>query len=73
MHQCPVYFGIGLYMFRTVTLSTIRSLVLYTQQYVEVMLTACKQAVNITCITYNYCCTYSARILMMDRETVRNM
>ena len=37
-------FGIELYMFRTVFLSVIRSLVLYTQQYVyvvQVMLTAC--------------------------------
>ena len=30
-----------LYMFRTVSLSIIRSLVLYTQQYIEFMLTAC--------------------------------
>jgi len=28
-------------MFRTVSLSTIRSLALYTQQYIQVMLTAC--------------------------------
>ena len=37
-------FGIELHMFRTGFLSTIRSLVLYPQQYVyvtEVMLTAC--------------------------------
>ena len=36
--------GIELYMFRTVPLSIIRSLALYTQQYVyviQVMLTAC--------------------------------
>jgi len=24
-------------------------------------------------MTYTYCCVYSARLLMMDRETVRNM
>jgi len=34
---------------------------------------ACQQAVSITCMTYTYCCVYSARLLMMDRETVRNM
>ena len=39
----------------------------------QVMLTACQQAVSITCMTYTYCCVYSARLLMMDRETVRNM
>ena len=62
-------------MFRTVSLSIIRSIALYTQQWVytyviQVMLTACQQAVSITCM---YCCVYSARLLMMDRETVRNM
>ena len=60
-------------MFRTVSLSIIRSLALYTQQYIQVMLTACQQAVSITYITYTYCCVYSARLLMMDRETVQNM
>jgi len=42
-------FGIELYMFRTVPLSIIRSLALYTQQQVyviQVMLIACSQAVN---------------------------
>ena len=34
-------FGIELYMFRTVSLSIISSLALYTQQYIQVMLTAC--------------------------------
>jgi len=24
-------------------------------------------------MTYTYCCVYSVRLLMMDRETVRNM
>ena len=55
-------------MCRTVSLSIIRSLALYTQQYIQVMLTA--QAVSITCM---YCCVYSARLLMMDRDTVRHM
>jgi len=34
-------FGMELYMFRTVSLSIIMSLALYTQQYIQVMLTAC--------------------------------
>ena len=34
-------FGIELYMFRTVSLSIIKSLALYTQQYIQVMATAC--------------------------------
>jgi len=58
-------------VFWTVSLSIIRSLALYTQQQVyviQVMLTA----VSITCMTYTYCCVYSARLLMMDRETVQN-
>jgi len=25
------------------------------------------------CMTYTYCCVYSARLLMMDRGTVLNM
>jgi len=39
-----IYFGIERYMFRTVSLSIIRSATLHTQQYVyviQVMLTAC--------------------------------
>jgi hypothetical protein len=61
-------FGIKLYMFRTVTLSIIRSLALYTQQYIQVML-----AVSITCMTYIYCCVYNAKLLMMDRGTDGNI
>ena len=45
-------------MFRTVSLSIIISLALYTQQ---------------TCMIYNYRCVYSAGLLMMETETVRNM
>jgi len=67
-----LFFGIELYMFRTVSLFFIRSLALYTHG-IQVMLTACLQAVSITCMTYTYWCVYSARLLMMDRETVRNM
>ena len=73
MHQFHKFiFGIELCMFRTGFLSVIRRLVLCTQQQVyviQVMLTACQQAVSITCL---YCCVYNAR-LMVDRETVRNM
>ena len=28
---------------------------------------------SITCMAYTYCCVYSARLLMMDKDTVRNM
>jgi hypothetical protein len=45
MHQfLKINFGIELYMFRTVFLSIIRNLALYTQQYVyvvQVIMTAC--------------------------------
>jgi len=42
MHLLLVFtFGIELYMFQTGLLSIIRSLALYTQQYMQVMLTAC--------------------------------
>jgi len=60
-------------MFRTVSLSVISRLALYTQQYIQVMLTAYYQAVSITCMTYTYCCVFSTRLLMMDRETARYM
>jgi len=44
MHQFREFiFGIEFYVFRTGFLSIIRSLVLYTQQYIQVMLTASKQ------------------------------
>jgi len=59
-------------MFRTDSLSIVRSLALYTQQRVYVM-QVLLTAVSKTCMTYTYCCVYSARLLMMDRETVRNM
>jgi hypothetical protein len=76
MHQFLKFiFGTELYMFWTVPLSIIRSLALHTQQYVcviQVMKSACKQAVSISYV-YMYCCVYSARLLMMDRETVRNI
>jgi len=52
-----------LYMFRTVSLSIIRSFSLYTQQWYMSYRFA---------DTY-HCCVYSEKLLMMDRGTVRNM
>ena len=66
MHQFLKFiFGIQLYMFRTVSLSIFMSLVLYTQRQVyviQVMLTACQQAVSITCMTQTYCCVFTADV-----------
>ena len=72
-------------MFRTVSLSIIRSFSLYTQQwYVSytfddslragsepalILLVSCQQNL---CDIY-HCCVYSEKLLMMDRGTVRNM
>jgi len=50
-------------MFRTVSLSIIRSFSLYTQQWYT--------SANLYDIYH--CCVYSEKLLMMDRETVRNM
>ena len=36
---------------------------------VLILLASCRQ----TCMTYTYCCVYNEELLMMDRETVRNM
>ena len=36
---------------------------------IQVTLTACQQAISITCMN---CCVYSTRLLMMDRKPVRN-
>jgi len=64
-----------LYMFRTVPLSIIRSLALYTQQwymsYRIWWLLASKLSANLYDIYH--CCVYSEQLLMMDRRTVRNM
>ena len=60
-------------MFRTVSLSIICSLALYTQQYIQVTLTACEQAVSVTCMTYVYSCVYSKKLLVIDGGNVRNM
>jgi len=55
------------YMFRTVRLSTIRSL--FTVHSAMVLLESCLQ----TCMTYTIDkCTVN-KLLMMDRRTVRNM
>jgi len=51
-------FVLGLYMFRTVSVSIIRSLALYAQQNLY---------------DVYHCCVYSARLLMMDRGTVRKV
>ena len=32
-----------------------------------------QQTVNITSMTYTYCCVYSTRLMMMDSKPVRNM
>ena len=59
-------------MFRTVTLSIIRSFSPYTQQwymsyrFADSLRASCQP----TCM---YCCVYSEKLLMMDRGTVRNM
>ena len=64
-------------MFRTVPLSIIRSFSLYTQQWYSRNRTefrpdpARKLSVNLYDIYH--CCVYSEKLLMMDRETARNM
>ena len=70
------YFGITLYMFRTVFPSVIRISRLYIQRlaYVkQIQLSACKQAVSCICLTNASRCMYSLEILMTDGKTVRNM
>jgi len=52
-----------IYMFRTVPLSIIRSISLYTQQWYM-----SKKFADIC-----RCCVYSEKLLMMDKGTVRNM
>ena len=66
-------------MFLTVPLSIFKSFSLYTQQYIQVLLTACEQdqvsARKLSANPYDiyHCCVYSEELLMMDRGTVRNM
>jgi len=89
MHQFLKFiFGIKFYMFRTVPLSIIRSFSLYTQQwYMSYRFAdslragsgrnsirpdpARKLSANLYDIYH--CCVYSEKLLMIDRETVRNM
>jgi len=70
----------NLYMFRTVSLSIIRSFSLYTQQWymsyrfadnlrVGANAPAHKPSANLYDIYH--CCVYSEKLLMMDRETIR--
>ena len=74
MHQFLKFiFGVKLYMFRTVPLSSIRSLALYTQKYIKVMLTACERKQSANLYDIYHCCVYSEKLLMMDRGTVRNI
>ena len=90
LHQFLKFiFGIELYMFRTVPLSIIRSLALYTKQQIyviQILLTTSylnqhdsfrsrQQVVSSqqNCMKYTYFFVYSVRLLMMDRENIRNM
>ena len=77
MHQFLqfIYFGITLYMFRTVLPSIIRSSRLYIQQqvYVKQILVLLRSSSTSICLTYTCCCMYSLELLMMDGRTVRNL
>ena len=59
-------------MFRVVPLSIIRSFSQYTQQwYMSYRFADSLLSANLYDIYH--CCVYSAKLLMMDRKTVRNM
>ena len=62
-------------MFRTVSLSIIRSLALYTQQDQDGTQGETQFHPDPARKLYDiyHCCVYSAKLLMMDRETVQNM
>ena len=70
MHQ--IYFGMALYMFRTVFPSIISSSRVYCTY-------SNRHLSNIYCLlasSHQYlfgCCMYSLELLMMDGKTVRNM
>ena len=71
-----LFFGIKLYMFRTIHLSIIRGFSLYTQLASRIRTEfhpdpARKLLANLYDI--NHCCMYSDKFMMMDGETVRNM
>ena len=89
MHQFLKFiFGIKLYMFRTVSLSIIRSLALYTQQwcmsnrFADSLQEGSERnwfrpnpACKLStnlCDIY-HCCAYSEKLLMMDRGIVQNI
>jgi len=61
-----------LYMFRTVPLSIIRSFSLYTQQW-SMSYRFADSLLSANLYDIYHCCVYSEKLLMMDRETVRNM
>jgi len=61
-HFLKFIFGIGLYMFRTVSPSIVRSLAH----------TAIASSQHNLYDIY-HCCVYSARLLMMDGETAQNV
>ena len=77
-----IYFGLKLYMFRTVPLSIIRNSSLYTQQWYmsyrfadSLLAGAYAHARKLSADLYDiyHGCVYSEKILMMDRGTVRNI
>ena len=83
MHQFLKFIlGMKPYMFRKLPLSIIRSFSLYTQQWhmsyrsadslragsecsILILLASCQHDIY-------HCCVYNEKLLMMDRETVRN-
>jgi len=84
MYYFPKFiFGMKLYMFRTVPLSIIRSLSLYTQQWCmsyrfadsRIRMEHSDPARKLSTNLYDvyHCCVYSEKLLMMDIGTVRNM
>ena len=60
-------------MFRAVPLSIIRSFSLYTQQYTQVCWQLAARNLSTNLYDIYHCCVYNAKLLMMDRGTVRNM
>ena len=81
-----LFFGIKLYMFRTVPLSIIRSFSLCTQQWcmsyrlhlhlasrIRTFLPDPARNLSANLYDIHHCCMYSEKLLMMDRGTVRNM
>jgi len=78
MMMMMMTFGIKLYMFQTVPVSTVRSLSLYTQQWCITQLASRIRterpdpARKLLAKLYDiyHCCVYSEKLLMMDRGTV---